>query len=86
MYVILDNTLATMGDLIAFTEYENASSPFTWDEYDYMWKSERVYHDFQPSSAVNTSCEYPTFYDQSGYPDNFTLGSCRASEFDQVRT
>ncbi|KAK5244673.1 Cell wall alpha-1,3-glucan synthase ags1, partial [Exophiala xenobiotica] len=35
MYVILDNTLATMGDLIGFEGHLNETTPFSWDEYNY---------------------------------------------------
>lgn len=79
-----------MGDLVAFKEYENASAPFDWQEYDYVWKGDRRYFDFQPGSAKNASCQYPPFWDETGYlegpnvTDNFD--GCRASEFDQVRT
>lgn len=76
-----------MGDLLAFKQYENASAPFDWQEYDYMWKSDRRYIDFLPSDAQNSSCQFPTFYGEDGSTlSNITdLTGCRASEFDQVR-
>lgn len=78
-----------MGDLVAFKEYENASAPFDWQEYDYMWKGDRRYWDFEPSSEHNASCVYPPFWDENGYLEGTNVTAnfdgCRASEFDQVR-
>lgn len=66
MYVILDNTMATMGDLIAFEGYLNASTPFDFDEHNFVWKTERRYFDFQPGNSANDSCNTPTFYYDAG--------------------
>ena len=38
MYVIFDNTLGTMGDLLQWVGSENVSAPFEWDEYDVRYK------------------------------------------------
>jgi alpha-1,3-glucan synthase len=74
-----------MADLLAFSGYENASAPFSWGEYDYIWKSDRRYLDFEPGSVINESCEYPRFWDDDGYPLTSILADengCRISEFD----
>jgi alpha-1,3-glucan synthase len=77
-----------MGDLIGFDGYVNASAPFNWDEYDYIWKTDRRYHDFQPGNTRNYSCQYPPIWDQDGYPIGEDIKEqmhgCRESEFDAV--
>lgn len=73
-----------MGDLIGFVGYENSSAPFAWNEYDYFWKSERRYLDFQPGDEVNTTCKYPRYWSGDGYLlSNITAEEteCRDSEF-----
>ncbi|KAL9107013.1 MAG: hypothetical protein Q9227_008049 [Pyrenula ochraceoflavens] len=89
MYVILDNTLATMGDLLAFKPFMNASTPFNWDEYDVIWKGERQYLDFHTGNDHNPECKYPVFYEETGLPSgpNITQhlhDGCKDSDFDQV--
>lgn len=74
-----------MGDLIGFTAYPNSSAPFTWNEYEYFWKSDRHYLDFEPGNDWDDAdCQYPRFWGDDGYPLN-NLSSveteCRASEF-----
>ena len=87
MYIILDNTMGTMGDLVGFEGYLNESAPFNWHEYDYVWKTDRRYHDFQPGSAENLSCQYPPMYEETGLLIGTDVSSkmdgCRESEFDQ---
>ena len=79
-----------MGDLIAFEGYVNASDPFNWHEYDYIWKGGRRYNDFQPGNNKNTTCEYPPMWGQDGYPLSSDIldqmDGCKDSEFDQVQT
>ena len=76
-----------MGDLIGFPGFLNTSSPLYPEEHDYIWKSTRRYHDFQPSNTLLDQCDYPRFWDDLGYNvTQTTLGpGCRDSEFDQVR-
>lgn len=87
MYIIFDNTMATMGDLIGFEGYLNTSTPFDAGEHDVVWKSERRYHDFSQSDVELEKCEYPRFWDDKGHRvtnlTDFFVG-CRDSEFDQV--
>ena len=77
-----------MGDLIAFEGFVNASTPFNWDEHDYMWKSDRRYHDFQPDNSKNVSCQYPRLWGEDGYELGADITQymhgCRMGEFDQV--
>ena len=88
MYIIFDNTFATMGDLIGFEGYLNRSTPFAAGEHDVIWKSERRYHDFTQSDEELDKCEYPRFWGEDGHrvtdTQDFLIG-CRDSEFDQVR-
>ena len=90
MYIIMDNTVSTMGDLLGMQGWDNAtiSVPFNWNEYDYEWKSTRRYWDFQPGNEQNESCTYPRMWSQTGYPvDQSVLqaeqvAGCRNSDFD----
>ncbi|KPI40742.1 Cell wall alpha-1,3-glucan synthase mok11 [Cyphellophora attinorum] len=87
MYAIFDNTVSTMGDLLAYGDgYTNTTAEFRFQEYDYIWKGDTRYHDFQPGNDVNESCQYPRIWEQNGYleADNVTekFRGCRASEFD----
>ncbi|KZF22864.1 glycosyltransferase family 5 protein [Xylona heveae TC161] len=87
MYVILDNTMATMGDLIGFEGYLNASTPFNYKEHNALWKYDRRYNDFSFGNSYIDKCEYPRFWGDDGFPvhKNGTehLIGCRDSEFDQ---
>lgn len=87
MYIIFDNTFATMGDLMGFEGYLNQSTPFAAREHDVIWKGERRYHDFTQSDLELDECEYPRFWGDDGRLVTNTshlLVGCRDSEFDQV--
>jgi alpha-1,3-glucan synthase len=80
-----------MGDLIGFRGFENASAPFSATEYHAEWRSDRRYLDFSFGDTYNATCNYPRFWDESGFPvtknsdSNFgQLRGCYNSEFDQV--
>lgn len=87
MRVVLDNTLATMGDLIGFDGYLNESAPFKLDEYNVVWKTSRQYHDFQFGNTYNQTCDYPRFWNETGFPVDQSvrdsLHGCYDSDFDQ---
>lgn len=88
MYVILDNTMATMGDLVSFKGYENTSTPFLLDEHVAEWRNPgRRYLDFDIGNEYNATCEYPRFWLETGYlvGEDVTSGmkGCYNSEFDQ---
>ncbi|KAJ5081763.1 hypothetical protein NUU61_010027 [Penicillium alfredii] len=87
MYVIFDNTVSTMGDLIGFEGYLNTTTPFTLKEHKAMWKSDRHYVDFEFGNTYNETCDYPRFWNETGYPvDQYVwdeLGGCYDSDFDQ---
>ncbi|CAL5869705.1 uncharacterized protein PFLUO_LOCUS3935 [Penicillium psychrofluorescens] len=87
MYVIFDNTVATLGDLIGFDGYLNTTTPFSVKEHKAQWKSDRHYVDFHFGNSYNETCDYPRFWNQTGYPveDYVTeeLKGCYNSEFDQ---
>ena len=87
MYVILDNTFATLGDLIGFDGYLNTTTPFETTEHQVQWKGWRQYWDFEFGNDYNETCNYPQFYNESGWPveEKVTdrLHGCYNSEFDQ---
>ena len=87
MYVLMDNTMATMSDLLGFDGYLNTSTPFTVNEHKVQYKNSRHYLDFSPGNSYNETCPYPRFYNETGYPvgDDVTsqLKGCYDSEFDQ---
>ncbi|EXJ79989.1 alpha-1,3-glucan synthase [Capronia epimyces CBS 606.96] len=87
MYVVLDNTFATMGDLIGFDGYLNTTTPFTLAEHQVQWKTDRHYQDFQIGNNYNKTCQYPRFWLETGYPvgEDVTkdMVGCYDSEFDQ---
>ncbi|RMD42620.1 hypothetical protein DV735_g2493, partial [Chaetothyriales sp. CBS 134920] len=88
MYVIFDNTVSTMGNLLAYAKpYTNVTVEFTYEEHEYIWtEPERRYHDFQPGNDWNESCQMPPIWAQNGYPETQSVmdgfQGCRASEFD----
>ncbi|KAF2804995.1 alpha-1,3-glucan synthase Ags2 [Mytilinidion resinicola] len=87
MYVLLDNTMATMSDLIGFDGYLNESTPFTLNEHKVVYKTDRIYHDFSFGNEYNKTCSYPGFWLETGervgrdVTDNMV--GCYDSEFDQ---
>lgn len=88
IYFIMMLIVNRMGDLIGFEGHLNNSAPFNSHGYDYVWKTSRRYHDFQPGNEWLDECEweYPRFWDDSGsgvIETNLTRG-CLDSEFDQV--
>ncbi|KAL8840879.1 MAG: hypothetical protein Q9170_001143 [Blastenia crenularia] len=87
MYVVLDNTMATMGDLIGFEGYLNSSTPFSTSEHKVQWKTSRQYLDFHISNTYNESCDYPRLWNETGFPVGpdvtSQLKGCYDSDFDQ---
>ncbi|KKK19324.1 hypothetical protein P175DRAFT_0501355 [Aspergillus ochraceoroseus IBT 24754] len=87
MYVVFDNTIATMGDLIGFEGHLNSTTPFSEKEYRTLWKTSRQYVDFRIGNTYNETCDYPRFWYENGYPVNESLISglvgCYDSDFDQ---
>lgn len=87
MYVIFDNTLATLGDLIGFEGSLNTTTPFSVHEHKVLWKSNRRYADFSFGNSYNETCEYPRFWNETGFPVDPSvteqLKGCYNSEFDQ---
>ncbi|THX82417.1 putative alpha 1,3 glucan synthase [Aureobasidium pullulans] len=66
MYIILDNTFATMADLIGFDGFLNESTPFRPEEHEVKWKSDRQYPDFAFGNTKTSTCKLPRFWDDSG--------------------
>lgn len=56
-----------MGDLIGFQGYLNTTTPFTLDEHKVQWKSDRRYRDFSISNNYQQDCQYPRFWQETGY-------------------
>lgn len=87
MYVILDNTFATLGDLIGFEGYLNESAPFNAGEYEALYKTPRRYNDFTFSRRYNDTCSFPRFWNETGFPVSQSVNEqfhgCFDGEFDQ---
>ncbi|KAI3398107.1 hypothetical protein diail_9860 [Diaporthe ilicicola] len=87
MYVVMDNTMATLGDLLGFDGHLNDSAPFKTDEYKVSYKSNRHYHDFAFGNDYNETCEYPRFWNETGFPiddaERDQFKGCYNSDFDQ---
>ncbi|GAB7364057.1 hypothetical protein MBLNU230_g4612t1 [Neophaeotheca triangularis] len=90
MYVVLENTMATMTNLIGFADYLNSSTPFSFHEHDTVYKEKLVhYRDFESSNEWQEECDvpYPTFWDQGGHvinDENTTqMVGCMNSDFNQ---
>ena len=87
MYVVLDNTFATLGDLIGFDGYLNTTTPFTLQEHEVQWKTQRQYWDFSVGNNYNKTCEYPKFWNETGFPVDYhvttQMKGCFDSDFDQ---
>jgi alpha-1,3-glucan synthase len=78
-----------MGDLIGFDGFLNKSATFSTSEYKVQWRSpDRRYFDFSFGNDYNKTCDYPKFWNETGFPvgtdvtDQFS--GCYDSEFDQV--
>lgn len=76
-----------MGDLIGFEGYLNTTTPFSVKEHKAQWKSDRHYVDFHFGNTYNETCDYPRFWNETGYPvDQWVrdeLKGCYDSDFDQ---
>ncbi|KAG8911787.1 Cell wall alpha-1,3-glucan synthase ags1, partial [Tulasnella sp. 417] len=90
MYLIVDFTVGTMGDFIAWKGYENSSAPFSLSEYDAVWKHPKYapwgideYQDFKIANTYNNSCQLPTMWLENGTLYDVGFAGCYASEFDQ---
>lgn len=87
MYVVMDNTMATMGDLIGFEDHLNETAEFNPGEYHALYKTDRQYHDFKFGNDYNNTCAYPRFWDETGEPlaaaNTSELKGCYNSDFDQ---
>lgn len=89
MYVILDNTMATMSNLFGFDGYYNTSTPWSFTEHKMEYTSSTTYRDFYHSNEFHEVCPYPfpRFWDQGGNQilDNNTnaMVGCMDSEFNQ---
>ncbi|KZF26426.1 glycosyltransferase family 5 protein [Xylona heveae TC161] len=87
MYVLMDNTMSTLGDLIGFDGYLNTTTPFSFSEHKAVWKSTRRYHDFYTNDEKHEPCTYPRFWTETGerIGSNVTalMTHCLDSDFDQ---
>lgn len=89
IWVIVENTFATMADMFAFDGYENTTAPFSWTEHKVHNKATGGYRDFTQTNEFQTTCphDFPRFWDQGGhlYNDENTtkMVGCMDSDFDQ---
>lgn len=65
----------------------NTTTPFSVHEHKVLWKSNRRYADFSFGNSYNETCEYPRFWNETGFPVDPSvteqLKGCYNSEFDQ---
>ena len=80
-----------LGNLISFKGFENVTVPFSPAEHKVEWTSDRHYLDFNFGNTYDATCNYPRFWNESGFPvtkesdaDFAQLSGCYESEFDQV--
>ncbi|KAJ5580345.1 uncharacterized protein N7459_006330 [Penicillium hispanicum] len=87
MYVLVDNTLATLSHLIGFKGHLNDSANFNPHEYQVEWITERHYADFRFGNEYNETCQFPKFWNETGMPLTSggveDLKGCYNSDFDQ---
>ncbi|KAF2214124.1 glycosyltransferase family 5 protein [Cercospora zeae-maydis SCOH1-5] len=89
MYVIMDNTMATMANLFGFEGFYNTSTDWSFSEHNMNYIGNHVYRDFYQTNEFHQVCPYdfPRFWDQGGNQiiDNNTraMVGCMDSEFDQ---
>ncbi|KUI63986.1 Cell wall alpha-1,3-glucan synthase mok11 [Cytospora mali] len=87
MYIVMDNTMSTLGDLVGFEGHLNSTARFTPKEYPVLYKTDRQYHDFHFGNDYNDTCDYPRFWNETGYPINDPtreqFKGCYNSDFDQ---
>lgn len=73
--------------MIGFKGHLNDSAHFQTDEYEVQWITEHRYADFKFSNEFNSTCDYPKFWNETGFPltsggvENLT--GCYNSDFDQ---
>lgn len=72
-----------MSDLIGFQGYLNESTPFKLEEHKVLWKTDRVYPDFNISNTYNETCQFPQFWFEDGTKIDPPLKGCYDSDFDQ---
>ncbi|KAK1579891.1 alpha-1,3-glucan synthase [Colletotrichum navitas] len=88
MYIVFDNTMATLGDLIGFKDYLNSSAPFEPHEMEIVYKTDRQYLDWTFPTEYNETCEhFPRLYLEEGkeVPQEIydMFGGCYNGDFDQ---
>lgn len=73
----------------AHRRHLNSSTPFNTNEYEVQWKLPdygpwgiNKYPDFNFTNEYNESCQYPTFWDESGVILDMGMEGCYASTFD----
>ena len=80
-------TISRLSDLIGFDGYLNTTTPFAVDEHHVQYKSGRQYQDFSFGNTYNTTCDYPRFWNETGFlVEQYVtdqLHGCYDSEFDQ---
>ncbi|KAI9613753.1 hypothetical protein KEM48_003646 [Puccinia striiformis f. sp. tritici PST-130] len=92
MYVMLDMTTTTMGDLIGNSKFLNASTPFSLDGYEVDGRTLPTRHGIYNATPISTlrntrsTCHLPNFYDNDGSQITTVdskLDGCYAGDFDQ---
>ena len=76
-----------MSNLVGFKGHLNDSADFRAQEYEVEWVTDRKYADFRVGNEYNETCNYPKFWNETGYPllsgGVEDLKGCYDSDFDQ---
>lgn len=76
-----------LSDLLGFEGYLNTTTPFSVKEHPALYKSSRQYYDFDFGNSYNQTCDYPRFWNETGYLVDLyvdqELQGCYDSDFDQ---
>ncbi|EPX71067.1 alpha-1,3-glucan synthase Mok13 [Schizosaccharomyces octosporus yFS286] len=83
LYLILDLTVATLGDLVGFKKYLNTTTPFSLFEHEAVWKDAQYYPDWDFSNEYDPDCELPRFWGEDGAPVVIDYVGCYDSDFNQ---
>ncbi|EEB09010.2 alpha-1,3-glucan synthase Mok13 [Schizosaccharomyces japonicus yFS275] len=82
LYLVLDLTVSTLGDLVGFKKYLNTTTPFSLFEHEAVWKNKYHYADWTFTNKYDANCELPRFWGEDGGPVVIDYKGCYDSDFD----
>ncbi|KAF8654127.1 hypothetical protein AX16_003658 [Volvariella volvacea WC 439] len=90
MYLMVDFTVGTLGDLIGFEGFLNTSTPFNLNEYRAVYKNGPYmpwgfseYADFSFNNNRDPNCQMPVMWEDDGKIVEIEVNGCMDSDFDQ---